>query len=427
MTVSEVLTVIIMVLHGNTNRTGDSQNPKRNWFNGRKYDRCNNTSKTLTSGLLHEKRDSHIIEKVEGNSSSCTMEESVMLKKEIKKIEKQNSAQQIRLQQLENLVKQLIQDRTSNVMPCLPPDRSDPPPATPRLVREEDTEGIVPSWTDCEDQVSDCKSEKEDALTNDLVSLMEEFDRNGRENGIIYGVTPCYSVADSDDMDLEEGTAGVYLPSEDVCANNTLVGDVYSSPLPMFITPKYQDWTLDGYDYKHAEEPQRSPQLCFTTPVLLTSNALKEAEQNLDEVDSNDGGRNFDPGRWIAGSLNPVSQSKEESSGGNILGKQNPFSNLLTWIQQTSQLNAKQHKASCKGYWPTQNQQGSLGFKKLAGFCSPDSDSVSERVHKWTQSLRLPLLSPLPESLQSDKETNVSPAFENPGLVDYSFNNNRKT
>lgn len=379
-------------------------------------------SKRLTSGLHHEESNSGT-KTGNGNSSSCSMKESDMLKKEIKKIEKQNSAQQRRLHQLEKLVMQLMHGRTSQVLPCLSPNTSALTPGTPRLMEEKESEKIVPSWTDYEDQATDYRTDGGNELTSDLVSLMEEFDRNGRENGMTYGVTPSYGLSDSHDIDLDEGPDGVSLPNEDFCKSTPLVRDVYSSPLPIFITPTYQDWTYSTYNYKGAEEPQCSPQLCFTTPVLLTSNALREAEQNHDVLDSNDTVGYFQPERWsIAMSPKPVSQSQEECRGGSMLAKTNPFSNLLAWIHQTSKPNVKQHTASDKEHWPAGDQHGSLGLSEPPGFCTPGNESivsVSERVRKWSQSLRLPFLSPMPESLCSDKEANVSPAYENPEPVHF--------
>ncbi|MPC31062.1 Peroxisome proliferator-activated receptor gamma coactivator 1-alpha [Portunus trituberculatus] len=82
---------------------------------------------------------------------------------------------------------------------------------------------MVPSLAHCENQALGCRTEKEDAIPSDLVSLMEEFDRNGIENGV-YGVTPSHSVSDAQDTDLEQAL-DVTMPNEETSDEEELVVD----------------------------------------------------------------------------------------------------------------------------------------------------------------------------------------------------------
>lgn len=392
-----------MVFPGENNRSSLSPTP-RNWFSRRKFRQPKNFVRRVAAcGSYRSKCDSPVENKMMGNNSAGSLEEKDVLKKKIKRIEKQNYAQQKRLQQLEKLVMQLTHSWSPQGLPCLS-DRLTPGPG-------RDKEAKVPSQAECEDHESDCHTEESDGLTKDLASLMDEFDRNGRENGMVYGVTSSHSVADSDDLAHAEGKGKMPLSTEDVSKVAPLSDVVSSSPLPIFITPTYEAWTKDSNKENNLEdtlEPQGSPQSCFTTPILLTLDALKQAEQGLEGKNSTS---SFDPKKWRKDvSLQPVTQSGKDDTR-RITGKINPFSNLLAWINQTSHPSTKEHRATEKDYWPSQGHPSSLSMSGPSGFCSPGSHSVgsaSEQVHKWSQSLRLPLLSPMPESLCSEQEVNVS-------------------
>lgn len=398
-----------MVFQGEGSKHNVSPTP-RNWFSRRKFKQPKNSVKKVAGcRSFRGKCDSPILKTMIGNNSSGSVEENEVLKKKIKRIEKQNYSQQRRLQQLEKLVMQLSHNWAPHVLPCLSTDR--PPPGSGGARYAKEREVRVPSQADCEDQDSDCQTEEGDSLAKDLASLMDEFDRNGRENGMVYGVTPSHSFADSDDLAPAEGTEKLSSAIEDVSKAAPLADDVCSTPLPIFITPTYEDWTKDNKENNlvDAEEPQRSPQPCFTTPVLLTSDALKQAEQSLDDENYTSG---FDPEKWTTGlTQQSVTQSGEDDSRKITSGKTCPFSNLLSWINQTPSPNIKHHRASEKECRPVKGHTGSQCMGGPPGFCSPGSHSVgsaSDQVRKWSQSLRLPLLSPMSESFCSEQEANVS-------------------
>lgn len=333
-----------MVFQGESNRSSISPTP-RNWFSRRKFRQPKNIVRRVAAcGSFRSKCDSPILKKMADNNLGGSVEENDVLKKKIRRIEKQNYSQQRRLQQLEKLVMQLTHEWPPQVLPCPPSERRAHGPGKDRELK-------VLSQAEFEDQESDCHTEESDGMTKDLASLMDEFDRNGRENGMVYGVTPSHSFADSDDLAHAEGTGKMPLSTEDVSKTAPLSDDVCSSPLPIFITPTYEDWTKDNNkenNLEKAEEPEGSPQPCFTTPILLTSDALKQAEQGLSDESNTS---SFDTKRWRAGvSLQPVTQSGEDNSRGLTPGKTNPFSNLLAWINQTPYPGTKLHRASEKGY-----------------------------------------------------------------------------
>lgn len=387
-----------------SNRSSISPTP-RNWFSRRKFRQPKNIVRRVAAcGSFRNKCDAPILKKMSGNNLGGSVEENDVLKKKIRRIEKQNYSQLRRLQQLEKLVMQLTHGWPPQALLCPPSERH-------AHGLDRDGEVKILSQAECEDQESDCHTEESDGLTKDLASLMDEFDRNGRENGMVYGVTPSHSCTDSDDLAHAEATGKMPLSYVDVSKTVPLSDDVCSSPLPIFITPTYEDWTNKDNkenNLEKVEEPQGSPQPCFTTPILLTSDALKQAEQSNNST--------CDAKRWRTSvSLQPVTQSEEDDSQGPTLGQTNPFSNLLAWINQTPCPDAKPNRASEKGYWPGRGQPSSLDTRAPPRFSSPSSYSVSsiaDQVHKWSQSLRLPLLSPMPESLCSEQEANVSPLYE---------------
>lgn len=409
-----------MVFQGESSRSNISLAP-RNWFSRKKFRQPKNTVRRVAAcGSFRVKYDSPILKTMTGSNSGSSMDESDVLKKKIKRIEKQNCAQQRRLQQLEKLVMQLSHNLPLQALPCLSVDK---PPTNQGIISHVRKEAArLSSQAECEDQDSDCQTDGGDGLTKDLASLMEEFDRNGRENGMVYGVTPSHSFADSDDLVPAEGTGKMPLSTEDVTKAVSLAADVSPSPLPIFITPTYENWTKDKNKVSSsldAKEPESSPQPCFTTPVLLTLGALKQAEQSLNVEDKIS---RFGLERWSASVSAPHVTQPGDDDLVVASSKTNPFCNLQAWINHTPSACAKHDRPSEKGYWPAVPQSTSQSIKGPPGFCSPSSSSVgsaSEQVHKWSQSLRLPLLSPMPESLCSEQDANVSPAHKSCNAVKF--------
>lgn len=391
-----------MVFQGEGSRSNISLTP-RNWFSRRKFRQTKNTAKRVTAPGSYVKSDCSVLKM--GDNTAASMEENEALKKKIRRIEKQNHAQLRRLQQLEKLVVQLSHNMLSKVVPSPSAERP-----SPGVSSASQSKVKVSSQAECEEQDSDCQTEGGDGLTRDLASLMEEFDRNGREKGMVYGVTPSHSFADSDELSVTEGTGKMPSSTEDVNKTAPPV-DMCSTPMPMFITPTYRDWSKYNKESNSGDtaEPQNSPQSCFITPILLTSDAIKEVEQGFSDENIVS---SFDPKRHCAGAnlQNGTSAAEDDPKI-----KTTPFTNLLAWISQTTCPGTKQCRTLEKGHWPARGHPSSLGMGGPPGCSSPSSHSVvsaSEQVHRWSQSLRLPLLSPMPESLEGEQEANVSPAYE---------------
>ncbi|KAK8743013.1 hypothetical protein OTU49_001488, partial [Cherax quadricarinatus] len=353
--------------------------------------------------------------------------ENEMLKRKVYKIELDNIAQQKRLQQLEKMVMELTCNRASSHVL----DSHHHPPFNKSLSKDkcvEITEGISEKeklfGRASEEFEQECMNNS-DQLSGDVASLMEEFDRKGRENGIIYGMAISSSVADSEDLaetrSMDNMTTLYPTPSDSYAEN------VCRSPLPSLLTPSYhQSENSNINNYSYDSEPLISPQLCLTTPVLLTTEALREVEKHQDLYQENfncekkineqipcicSDTKSFElPTSTLEGK--PVKKPAVTLALGS---KVTPFSNLLAGLRQAS--NQVQHNGFTKNYCLTKGDKfvnslhdtvsKNLHFVRPSGFSSPSS-SVSGRICKWNHSLRLPLLSPLTGSHCSDLETHAS-------------------
>lgn len=132
--------------------------------------------------------------------------ENESLKQKILQIEMQNVAQQRRLQQLEKMVMELSRMKS-------PKDVLDTPHMTPF---REPTENGSKTERAQEGRLEDASAgargkegagggrEEDDhadgGMSDIVANLMDEFDRTARENGLIYGMTPTRSTADSEDQ-----------------------------------------------------------------------------------------------------------------------------------------------------------------------------------------------------------------------------------
>lgn len=352
------------------------------------------------------------------NKPTDLVHENEILKQKISKIETDNIAQQRRLQQLEKIVTKL----TCNRSQALDPDIQHPPSANESplrsfsekcetIVKKQDREPLVDESGVLD---GDNESDAGDGLSRDVISLMDEFDRIAIEKGLTYGMTPTHSVADSDDLTESSGVKKSWMDSVSHCAS-TSAEAVSTSPLPTFLTPSYQHWKSVGGEYSKHYEPSISPQLSFTTPVLLTAEALREAEkqQKAPHLSSTRGGTHSDE-------ITPFTFQDHSAKRRtlNLMKKYrvSPFANLLAGIHQTTQSHPSLINPG-KSSQPTKEDAREpwhhmSTFKGPPGFYSPGSSSSVgsglSHIRKWTQSQRLPLLSPLPKSLCSDLQTHVS-------------------
>ncbi|XP_069187951.1 uncharacterized protein [Procambarus clarkii] len=351
-------------------------------------------------------------EKMNGNKSNNVVHENEMLKHKVFKIEMENVAQQRRLQILEKMVMELTCSRSpSHVL-----DIRRHPSFSESLGRDkfvELTEGIHRK----DEFEQDCMNNG-NQLSGDVASLMEEFDRKGRENGLVYGMThsTCSSSV-TDSGDLEEARGLRCPPSPCLTISSACSENVSRSPLPSFLTPSYQQSQNSNLNTYSDNDPRiSSPQLCLTTPVLLTTEALKEAEKLQDCNQAFEPKSDQMPYVCSEAVASPLPASA--SVQGNFLGKSaltltlgskvSPFSNLLAgWHQATHNRTRNHSNNDC---WPIRREKfGNLEDEATSkeGFSSPRS-SVSGRIRNWSHSLRLPMLSPLTESRCSDLETQAS-------------------
>lgn len=395
-------------------------------------ERCSSSSE----GAEHLEFCSDVKERNEDICESMSknlMNENEMLKYKVLKIEMENLAQQRQLKQLEKIVMELTYNRSSAHT-----DIQDQPPFNESVCRNspveitKDLHELEEAPMQSEDMEHDCRSEV-DELSQDVASLMEEFDRNARENGLVYSMTPCHSFADSEDLAEVRRLQNETLSTDSPFKSNTHSEDVSAYPLPAFLTPSYHGVGSHSNPHSNSNEPMVSPQLCFTTPVLLTTEALREAERHQDLDSKNktqekllpyfsgcSDGSHSDLSSTVSVQDNLGKKSKFSFSLGN---KSSPFSNLLAGLHQTSHSYLKQSKSLIKGRWPVVgNKSGNqhhestskdLRASHLHGFCSPGSSvgSVCGQVCKWSRTLKHPLLSPLSGSHCSDLETHVSLIF----------------
>ncbi|XP_042216282.1 uncharacterized protein LOC121862250 isoform X2 [Homarus americanus] len=345
------------------------------------------------------------------------VQENEMLQHKVLKIEMENIAQQKRLQQLEKMVMELAYNRS----PTHVLDMNHHPPfgESRGINKVMEGEGVVSKNGDFSsrrtyEESEHCYTSDDERLSGDVASLMEEFDRKGRENGLVYG----RSVADSDELD--DVTCRESLSMNGSSKSTIHSEDVSSSPLPAFLTPSYHHSLSSNINpYSSENEPMISPQLCLTTPVLLTAAALREAEKHQGLVVKNETTNRFSClSRISKGSDLPISSSFLDKSVNKpaltiTLGsKVSPFSNLLAGIHQASNKGRTKSNNPGKSYWPGCEERSEAphtppAAKDSGGFLSPGS-SVSGRVCKWSRSLRLPLLSPFPDSHCSDLDTHAS-------------------
>ncbi|XP_047500342.1 uncharacterized protein LOC125046585 isoform X2 [Penaeus chinensis] len=359
--------------------------------------------------------------------------ENESLKQKILQIEMQNVAQQRRLQQLEKMVMELSRMKS-------PKDVLDTPHMTPfREPTEEGSrteraqEGRVrdtsPGPRGREGAGVGSEDDHADGGMSDIVAnLMDEFDRTARESGLIYGMTPTRSTADSEDQcdDFAQGCQGTEGPREPDVHSATEDGcDVSPSPLSVFLTPLYKQSVSSKDEKGISDEPLETPRLSLTTPVLLTVDALKEMERSQNTCQEP-----FQREENVFASLCSHSQSSKVSpfrsrdilpskacpAFSAVIGsKTSPFANLLRGLHHVANKNpsgssnpgdAHLLQASRKAQ-PTRMQRLPLR-SQIPGSPSSITSSITGHVFKWSQSLTLPLLSPLPESHCGDIQAQAS-------------------
>lgn len=354
--------------------------------------------------------------------SNKVVHENESLKQKILQIEMQNVAQQRRLQQLEQMVMELSRMKS-------PKDVLDTPHVTPFQGHSEDGRKAEEAQ---EARVEDAciesaeKNQADEGMSDIVANLMDEFDRNARETGLIYGMTPTRSIAESEDQcdDFTQrclGTEGsgepdIHSPAEDEC-------DVSPTPLPAFLTPLYQHSVSNRDEKDFGDEPLVTPRLSLTTPVLLTVNALKEMEKSQSICQAPFHG---DKSGFVSlSSLSQSSQSTPVKSRGflpskaspifsAVIGnKVSPFANLLRGLHHAASKNPGESSSprdlpqASKMAQPSHMQRLPLR-SQIPGSPSSVTSSITGHVLKWSQSLTLPLLSPLPESHCGDIQTQVS-------------------
>lgn len=356
--------------------------------------------------------------------------ENESLKQKILQIEMQNVAQQRRLQQLEKMVMELSRMKS-------PKDVLDTPHMTPF---REPTENGSKTERAQEGRLEDASAgargkegagggrEEDDhadgGMSDIVANLMDEFDRTARENGLIYGMTPTRSTADSEDQgdDFTQGEGSgepdLHVAAEDGC-------DVSPTPLPAFLTPLYQNSVSSKNENGFNDEPLVTPRLSLTTPVLLTVNALKEMERSQTTCPEP-----FQRENYLFSSVSSHSQSSKVSpvksrdilpakacpSFSAVIGsKTSPFANLLRGLNHVANKNPGGNSNPGDGHMlqasrkaqPTHMQRLPLR-SQIPGSPSSITSSITGHVFKWSQSLTLPLLSPLPESHCGDIQAQVS-------------------
>lgn len=347
----------------------------------------------------------------EGHDDTPT-QENMMLRKKIRNIEMQNQSQQQRLLQLEKLVLELqgfiSVTSTSTKHPL---QQSGVESSLHETVHNSGIDtgsnknGVEELKDLCEMEdrklltTTEEERESSEVGSQDMASLMDEFDRKARETGLLYGMTPCYSTAESDDL---ADASKLLAPSPDRPTLFSSVSEspddiVCSAPSPAFITPVYQNNTENLNPIYR--EPEIVPQLSFTTPSLLTVEALKDIEvhhtKSLDECANN---------------LHPIVGNTQNEPSCSLVktlltDRGSPFSNLIAGIRQQMPVPQSKKSITGRGIWPVRSAQYRSSEQKGSGMCSPAGNvgSTSEAILRWSQSLRLPFLSPLTESHCSDQ------------------------
>lgn len=351
-----------------------------------------------------------------GAHDNTSTQENMMLRKKIRNIEMQNQSQQQRLHQLEKLVLELqgfisltstsAKQHSFHQLTV----ESSPRETVHNSGLDAENNQSIPNVEELKDP---CEMEDSKLLTatedgrdssevgsQDMASLMDEFDRKARENGLVYGMTPCHSIAESDDLaeasKLLTRSPDTLFPSVSEPPDEI----VCSAPSPAFITPVYQNNTENLNPLYRDPEPETVPQLSFTTPSLLTVEALKDVEAQHQHTKSSDEcPNNLHP--FVGNTQNEPSTSLVKNL---LADRGSPFSNLIAGIHQ---MPAPQSKKSItgRGFWPVRSAQYRSSEQKGSGMCSPAGSvgNTSEAILRWSQSLRLPFLSPLTESHCSDQ------------------------
>ncbi|XP_064085102.1 uncharacterized protein LOC135200393 isoform X2 [Macrobrachium nipponense] len=242
--------------------------------------------------------------------------------------------------------------------------------------------------------------------SDDVLSIMEEFDRTARENGVMYSMTPEGSVISAEDLcNFQE----CLKDNCEVIGNCNSVDnadydlDILATPASELLTPSFQSPAPTISQYPSENGPMITPQPCLTTPVLLTSEALRAVERTQDQQS------NPAP-RWGLRDRFPVPDREErKSSHKHCLDfkkrKMCLFSNLLSGLNQmasschenSSPEDDKSAKESCLRGQRFINQSN-LELPSSSPAYSNKSIS-SSHVREWSQSMRHVFLSPMPESL----------------------------
>ncbi|XP_068200168.1 uncharacterized protein [Palaemon carinicauda] len=277
-------------------------------------------------------------------------------------------------------------------------------------------------------QVSSREGNEELRQSDDVLSIMEEFDQTARENGVRYGVTPEGSVISTEDLsDIQE-----YFPDNSKgMAKCDFGGDDYSNcdidilatPASVLLTPSFQSPAPTLSQYPSESGPMITPQPCLTTPVLLTSEALRAVEKAQDQQ------TNPLP-RYSLSERLTIPETEERKRQLQFLDfkkrKISLFSNLLSGLNQIS--NSYIENDSPRADQSTKNRQrGQRIFNQNTSeqqqpFCSPAHSNISinsSRIREWCQSMRRGFLSPMPESL-AGSEIPQSP-FCSPNSYSCSF------
>ena len=258
-------------------------------------------------------------------------------------------------------------------------------------------------------------------ISDDVQSIMEEFDRNARENGLKYGMTPEGSVVGSEDVGECEEAAGndsFKYPISVVEDPGVCNLDIPTSPASELLTPSYQCVRTTHTQYPGENGPVITPQPCLTTPVLLTSEALRAVEKAQNHGFPSPGQKhNRFSGQkhnWFSQPFSFIHsnvESEEKWSRFSDLKRKkvNPFTNLLSGLRQASKplfpnngfQNDSSSSVSLCDKWQQESILVSSKMSTQKPGCSPAHSykSVnSSYIKEWTQSVKLPFLSPMSEN-----------------------------
>ncbi|XP_066981097.1 uncharacterized protein [Macrobrachium rosenbergii] len=254
-------------------------------------------------------------------------------------------------------------------------------------------------------QVSSNAGNEELRQSDDVLSIMEEFDRTARENGVMYSMTPEGSVVSAEDLcNFQES----FRDNCEVIGNCNSVDnagydlDILATPASELLTPSFQSSAPTLSLYPSENRPMITPQPCLTTPVLLTSEALRAVERSEDQQPN-------PMTKWGLLDRFPF-PDREERKSRHIRcldfkkRKMSLFSNLLSGLNQmasscleiSSPQDDKSAKESCLRGQRCINQSNTEQPSSSPAYSNKSISS--SHIREWSQSMRHVFLSPMPES-----------------------------